>query len=340
MNLPLFDSSGISLHGVRRDAFNKLNKKIYYGELKVEVVERCFCGDNDFRKLSKYDRFGLPFGTQICRSCGLITQTLRLTPDSLPLFYAEIYWPLIEGDYNPGFVTVPSDDQWLSYILNHISFDNSHIDIIEIGCGSGTRLAALKRELEARGMEVHATGCDYSESALSIARTKGIDIVLGGLEEVTAVGVADVVILSHVFEHLPDLNSATRELSKITNCDSIIYIEVPGVIDLENKREYLYNYQLYSVLAHTYNFSLQSLAMVMESGGFALVEGDEFVRSIFKKIGEEQKKPVSNVNVYHETIRAIERAYVKQASLERKRDRPIVKYARNLAKALLGRSCN
>lgn len=334
MSLPLFNNSGISLLGDRRDAFNNLNKKIYYGEVKVEAVDTCFCGGNDFRQLSQYDRFGLPFGTQICRSCGLITQTLRLAPASLPLFYADIYWPLVMGSNNPDYVTVPKDDRWLSYILNHISFENSRIDIIEVGCGSGTRLEILKKELEARGMDVHATGCDYSESALSIAEKKGIDIVLGGLEEVATVGKVDVVILSHIVEHFPDLAFTTSALSKLTHEDSLIYIEVPGVIDLENKREYLYDYQMYNVLAHTFNFSLKTLTMVMETGGFALVEGDEFVHSIFKKM-KQHKKTFANQAAYHETINALERAHMKHKALESSRGHPLVKYARNIAKAVL-----
>lgn len=337
MSLPLFNNSGISLCGVRRDAFNNLNKKIYCGDLKVEAVDTCFCGANDFRQLSQYDRFGLPFGTQICRSCGLITQTFRLTPTSLPLFYAEIYWPLVMGSNNPDYVTVPKDDRWLSYILNHISFENSHIDIFEVGCGSGTRLEILKKELEARGMDVHATGCDYSESALSIAEKKGIDTVLGGLKEIAKVGKADVVILSHVVEHFPDLTFATSVLSKITHEDSIIYIEVPGVNDLENKPEYLYNYQIYNVLAHTFNFSLKTLTMVMEAGGFAFVEGDEFVHSIFKKM-KQHKKTFSSQAAYHETVDALKRAHIKQKSLEFRRGHPLVKYARNIAKAVLNRN--
>lgn len=336
MSLPLFNSPGISLLGVRRDAFNKLNEKIYCGELKVEEVGTCFCGDNDFRRLSQYDRFGLPFGTQICRSCGLISQTYRLTPASLPLFYAEIYWPLVMGSNNPDYVTAPQDSRWLSYILNQISSKNTQINIFEVGCGSGTRLASLKKELETNGIDVHATGCDYSESALAAAQKKGIDTVLGGFDEIRSAGVADVVILSHVVEHLPDLASATRALSEITHEDSIIYIEVPGVIDLENKRGYLYNYQIYNVLAHTFNFSLKTLTMVMEAGGFSLVHGDEYVCSIFQKM-KQHKKPSINREAYDDIINALERAHVKQKALESQRNHPLTKYVRNIAKAVLNR---
>ena len=90
-NIPVFERGGMSMEGVQRRAFNLLNEMIYKGVMKVESVDTCFCGDRNFSLLSRYDRFGLPFGTQICKSCGLITQTLRIHPDSLPEFYENIY---------------------------------------------------------------------------------------------------------------------------------------------------------------------------------------------------------------------------------------------------------
>ena len=44
-------------------------KAIYLQEIKFKKVSKCFCGSR-FEQLSRFDRFGLPFGTQICRSCG------------------------------------------------------------------------------------------------------------------------------------------------------------------------------------------------------------------------------------------------------------------------------
>jgi len=71
----------------------------------------------------------------------------------------------------------------------------------------------------------------------------------------------------------------------------------------------------------------------MSHGGFRLVEGDEYVRSIFVK-GEPQGQ---NVSAYKQIIEAIERAYKKQTALDARRNYPVVKYLRNVAKALLGR---
>jgi hypothetical protein len=153
------------------------------------------------------------------------------------------------------------------------------------------------------------------------------------MDKLMAAGKADILILSHVFEHFPDLKQATAQIEKLIHNDSLVYIEVPGVVDLENKKEYLFNYQLYCVLAHTYNFSLLTLASVMLKQGLRLVEGDEYVRAVFKK-GQLQDQSAS---AYEQVMGALQRAREKQLALEKRRNHPVVKYLRNVAKALLGR---
>jgi len=331
-NIPVFERGGMSMEGVQRRAFNLLNEMIYKGVMKVESVDTCFCGDRNFSLLSRYDRFGLPFGTQICKSCGLITQTLRIHPDSLPEFYENIYWPLIVGG-QPSYSTAPKYDETSPYILKHVSVEWENIRIFEVGCGSGARIIKLTDELKRSGHTVTAVGCDYSSHALEITAKNGIQTIQGGMDELLAIGQADILILSHVFEHFPDLEQATKQIEKLVRDDSLVYIEVPGVVDLENKREYFFSYQDYCVLAHTYNFSLATLTQVMSRRGFTLVEGDEYVRAVFRK-GVAQGSANSS---YGQIMASLQRAHKKQRILENRRNRPIVKYLRNVAKALLGR---
>lgn len=331
MKLPIFKDVGMPLGVERRRAFNEFNEMIYSGAIKIEPVEACFCGSRDFQLLSRYDRFGLPFGTQICTACGLITQTLRIHPDSLAEFYEKIYWPLISGQAN--YSTAPKKDETSPYLLKHIPSHWKEIRVFEVGCGSGGRIARLTNELKQTGHTVTAVGCDYSSRALKLAAQKNIQTIHGGMDELLVAGKADILILSHVFEHFPDLTQATEQIEKLIHDDALVYIEVPGVVDLENKKEYLFNYQLYCVLAHTYNFSLSTLVHVLSRRGLVLVEGDEYVRAIFKK-GQVQDDSAS---AYEQIMSSLQRAYGKQLALESRRNHPAVKYLRNVAKALLGR---
>jgi len=256
---------------------------------------------------------------------------MRIHPESLAEFYEKIYWPLISGQAE--YSTAPKKDEASPYLLKHIPSHWKEIRIFEVGCGSGGRIARLASELKGRGHSVSAVGCDYSSDALKIARKKDIETIHGGMNELIAAGKADILILSHVFEHFPDLKQAIAQIEELIHGESLVYIEVPGVVDLENKKEYLFNYQLYCVLAHTYNFSLSTLVSVMSKLGLGLVEGDEYVRAVFKH-GHAKGQLGSP---YEEIMSALERAHEKQLALESRRNNAVVRRLRNVAKALLGR---
>jgi SAM-dependent methyltransferase len=339
MSLPVFETMGLPLNAIQRLALIEFHEYVYTGKIQIQQVDTCFCGSSQFQLLSRCDRFGLPFGTKICTSCGLISQTVQLHQSSMPLFYERIYWPLVIGTNaselsQDVFLTQPKQDEASSYILRCLDSSKKKLRIFEVGCGSGIRIKRLKDELEQLGHQVQAFGCDYSSDALLQAKRNEIEVVQGGFDEIGQFGSADILILSHVFEHFPDLNLALEQINTLIHDSSLIYIEVPGVDDLVNKAEYGFNYQVYCVLAHTYNFSLRSLTAVMSSGGFRLLEGDEYVRSIFVK-GEAQKELNS---AYETTIYALEKAYKKSDVLYTKRNNPVYLYLKNVAKAILGRN--
>jgi len=71
---------------------------------------------------------------------------------------------------------------------------------VDVGCGTGLLLLAMK----SRGVSVH--GLEYSQTALSIARQRGIDVTKFDLEHDTLPSElkAEVVISTEVAEHLPE----------------------------------------------------------------------------------------------------------------------------------------
>lgn len=91
------EHNGMPLNEVRRRAVKELNELIYGGVIELQSVKQCFCGSKIFELLSRFDRYGLPFGTQICVDCGLISQTINIKEESMAHFYDQIYWKLIYG---------------------------------------------------------------------------------------------------------------------------------------------------------------------------------------------------------------------------------------------------
>ncbi len=272
--MKVVDKLGMPLSGVRRSAFNLLNERVYNGSYRLVKIDQCFCGSREFKSLSRYDRFGLPFGTQMCTGCGLIALDKMLSENDLPSFYNDIYWPLVAG----GTKIIHYDTSGFEAFIEPYINDDVKV-VMEIGCGDGKKLELVRKLINQKG--VRLIGSDFSEQALQVAKTKGIEVLMGGLEILKTAGKADILILSHVFEHLPNLRKALQDISDLIHPKSKIYVEVPGVIDLENKKEYGFAYFEYCVLAHIHNFSLTTLANVFKAGGFGLIRGDEFVRAVF-----------------------------------------------------------
>ena len=326
----------IPLNDVQISSISNFNDLVYKGKISLQERKKCFCGSENFEVLSKYDRFCLPFGTQICKSCGLVSQTISMTEESLSLFYDQIYWPLIRGVYENKrhknlFKTPPKKDEGESFILPYLVSQNKpSIKVFEVGCGEGIRIQKLLKELDKLGIKNEAFGCDYSSKAIKSLEHSKVKVVNGGIESLEAFGKADVLILSHVFEHMLDLKKTLKQIKNILSKDGFVYIEVPGLIDLENKVEYGFNYQNFNVLAHIYNFSLRTLSNVMSTEGFTLIKGDEYIRSIFALGASYQTN-----SGYEEIIKALKRSQDKEKIFEKKNR--FIKYLKRVVKVLLGR---
>lgn len=278
-------STGVNLRGAKARYYFELLKRIFEGDYPIEHVTKCYCGCGDLEQLSVQDRFALPFGTRICMSCGLIQLSPRICAKSLPNFYNEIYYGLILGD---GIKESSAIDRRMARNIYKIlkkdaiaDSGNKEVKVIDIGCGNGVRLKEIIRLAESDGTKIRGLGCDYSSCAVEIAAKKNIDCRLGGVASLAGEK-TDIVILSHVIEHFVDIRAEFEAINKFMQKGSFLYVEVPGVEDLVNRAEYGYDYLLYSVMAHMYNFNLASLRSVVEPFGFEFIRGDEYIRSVFR----------------------------------------------------------
>lgn len=333
--LKRYSKNGMILNDLQRKTFNEFNEAVYSGQIILDEVKSCFCGSKNFNLLSRFDRFGLPFGTQICKNCGLITQNRRINEKSMELFYNKYYWNLIAGKaIEIGFSTPPKIDDTTIFITKLIDTKSKNLNIFEVGVGSGDRIASLSDAISKKGIEVNSYGCDYSDEALKAASKKNINTIKGGFDEISKFGKADILILSHLYEHLPDLKKSLKQIDKIVHKDSLIYIELPGIMDLHNKEEYMYNYQDYNVLAHTYNFSLDTLSYTLSTQGFGLLKGNEFIRAVYKKSNNIK---IDNSKNYKKIIDSLKLAFHKDLDFDKKLNNPLRRYIVRLIKAILNR---
>ncbi len=107
--------------------------------------------------------------------------------------------------------------------------------VAEIGCGDGALLA----EVGARGLAGELHGFEVSEEAARMARGRGAPGLAGVTvfdgERVPAEdGAFDLVLLSHVLEHVPRPEALLREAARVSRA---VLLEVPLEANLSARRE-------------------------------------------------------------------------------------------------------
>jgi SAM-dependent methyltransferase len=257
-------------------------EKVSTGEYAYERAGSCLCGSTTSIQLATRDRFEIPVGAVLCVACGLCRTDPRLATEDLASFYNEIYHGLHQGIAEPDPTKAlfrVGQGRAIHRYLRDVLPDGD-LKVAEVGCGTGNVL----REFQAAAIDrkVAVAGCEYAEAFVRVGREAGTDVRSGGPEALLSSAPFDVVILSHVAEHFPDPVESLTAVRHLGHPETLYYVEVPGVLTIHRKPEYGYRFDRYLTLAHTYHFTLATLAATMARAGFELQRGDEEVRSVFK----------------------------------------------------------
>jgi 2-polyprenyl-3-methyl-5-hydroxy-6-metoxy-1,4-benzoquinol methylase len=163
-----------------------------------------------------------------CEKCGFIFGDTDVTQLALDNYYANLSKYEDKSISTGGGYTI-HDKNRLKSAAKYISsqFQNKDIAIVDIGCAIGGLLEQLRNE----GFE-NLTGIDPSISCVEITQSekkcKCFHSSLFNLKE--EYGKYDLIVLSHVWEHILDLNSAIKSIEKILKPNGYIYIECPNAM--------------------------------------------------------------------------------------------------------------
>ena len=271
------------LNPTQEEFRQRLLDKLASGQYLLEDVPACLCGSQDSTPVADRDRFGLPIGVAICRACGLLRTTPRLAAQHLTEFYEDDYHGLHFALPTPSpehaLYRVGQGHLIFEYVRGRLPQDN--LTVAEIGCGTGSVLREFADAAASAGHSVRTFGCEYAASYVAAGRSLGTDIRQGGLEALMGIDPPSLVILSHVLEHFADVPAELARLRRLVVPDTMVYVEVPGVLSIHKRTAYEYEFLRYLTVAHTYHFCLDSLVTTMERSGFSFVTGDHEVRSLF-----------------------------------------------------------
>jgi SAM-dependent methyltransferase len=171
---------------------------------------------------------------------------------------------------------------------NAFSFERKLV--LDVGCGTGGVLSAF------RNVGARVIGLDLGADLEYGIKVHGLCLNRGTIEDYHETQEPDIIIYSHVIEHLPFPQKELKKIKEVCHAKTLIYVEVPGVLSMHKSEG---DFMLYLQNAHLYHFSLKTLNNLLSQNGFSLVFGNEHVKSLFVPA----PPPVLKLtNCYHENI--------------------------------------
>jgi SAM-dependent methyltransferase len=269
-----------------RDALKSFRRKLERGEYELTEAG-CICGGTDANRtlVAAEDRYGLPFRTYLCRNCGLLYASPRMSPESVQKFYTEDYRSIYRGSSKASDKFFRDQALHGRQILRRITYavgKHPTARVFDVGCGAGGVLVPFRE----RGWECY--GCDLNSDYLERGRAAGLTLEVGNHEILRSYEPAGLVIASHVLEHCLDPVAELEGWASLLKEDGLLYLEVPGVFNVF--RDYKSLGGLFHV-AHTFNFTLETLTAMASRAGLHRVAGNESVWALFEKGGEQVEVP-------------------------------------------------
>lgn len=152
--------------------------------------------------------------------------------------------------------------------------------MLDLGCGDGIVLHLARRD----GWDVHGLEL-FPEQVALVRETLGLDVETSDIESYHgAPGTWDVVVLTHVLEHLPDPVGALRKIRDLLRPDGVGVLEFPNIDALDarvrrwlaRRRIHRHRYRPEYVPGHVQEFCRRSFAFAAERAGLRLAHWETY----------------------------------------------------------------
>lgn len=205
----------------------------------------------------------------ICRDCGFVFNNPSPSYSELSKHYTS--WSNYEMPQSKGIYSNEMANKWLrTYEFVKKGFpDDFRGNVLEVGCATAFGLSIFK----SNGWDV--LGLDPSQKASEIANKQYGIRVINSLFDINLFSGKkyDLIIFSHVLEHIISPGELVKDLVSILNPNGLIYIEVPDMSNPDVPMGY-FTYE------HLNYFTPTALTNLMGENGYNLVCMEQFLGSM------------------------------------------------------------
>ena len=175
-----------------------------------------------------------------------------------------------------GFPAYHAEARWEWSMMKRRLVRRGPTKLLELGCGEGKFLSSI-----ADLKQVQAQGIDLSESAIAEARAKGLNVRRAAIEDIIGKQERfDVIVMSHVLEHVEDPLGIAKSCRALLNKDGAIFFSVPYS---PTSREYLRLDIMNLPPHHLTRWNMKSLQRLAEIVGLNLAYDMREAKPVLKR---------------------------------------------------------
>ena len=236
----------------------------------------CICGkigsDGD-TLVSNKERYGFDLNIFICSKCGMIRPNPYYDEATLDAFYNGLYREVYDPNGDPSLIFPGQMERGSVYVRIIQDLDIQCKHILEVGCGAGGILVPFLSNGSI------CVGYDYNVEYLNYgaSQNEGVSLKFGGLDDAVKNETQkyDLIIISHVLEHIPKPQFFLEKVAKLLNDEGVILIAVPSNKAIFNRSSYNFDFRWLIVNAHSWYFSENHLQYTVEKSGFNTIFLDD-----------------------------------------------------------------
>ena len=202
--------SVVDLNEVQHRARDQLRADIAAGRYVFVPLDCPICGGGRFRPLATRDRYGVPCRIVICETCSLVQTNPYLDQESASSFYSEIFAPLHRGSTEPTEKKFQDRRKYGAGIANWLKNNGVKppVRVVDVGCSSGGVLQGLT------DAGFKGTGIDIGADYVADARSRGLEAIVGTLDDLDLSQPPDVIAYCQSLEHFVPINEEIERMSR------------------------------------------------------------------------------------------------------------------------------